>query len=106
MPSKGGRPSADTSWWPQPPAALAPLLWGASALVTVTGGPGVHLVDVARSLRVPAVVSAPVEDLIGPLAGGEGSSHILVVDGGTGPVSAVQARAEVGVEAPVGGEWT
>lgn len=74
-----------------PLPALAPLLWRASALVTATGGPGAHLVDVARSLRVPAVVSAPVEDLIGPLAGGERSSHLLVVDGGTGRVSAVRA---------------
>jgi phosphoenolpyruvate synthase/pyruvate phosphate dikinase len=74
-----------------PLPALAPLLWRASALVTATGGPGAHLVGVARSLRVPAVVSAPVEDLLGPLAGGERSSHVLVVDGGTGLVSAVQA---------------
>jgi hypothetical protein len=73
-----------------PLPALAPLLWGASALVTATGGPGAHLVDVARSLRVPAVVSAPIEDLIGPLASGEASSHVLMVDGGTGLVRAVQ----------------
>jgi hypothetical protein len=72
-----------------PLPALAPLLWGASALVTATGGPGAQLVDVARSLRVPAVVSAPVEDLIGPLASSEGRSHVMVVDGGTGLVSAV-----------------
>lgn len=76
---------------PSPLPALAPLLWRTSALVTGTGGPAAHLVDVARSLRVPAVVSAPVEDLIGPLAGGKRSSHVLVVDGGTGVVSAVQA---------------
>lgn len=74
-----------------PLPALAPLLWGASALVTTTGGVGAHLVHVARSLRVPAVVSAPVEDLIGPLTGGGRSSHLLVVDGGTGRVSAVRA---------------
>jgi phosphoenolpyruvate-protein kinase (PTS system EI component) len=73
-----------------PLPALAPLLWRASALVTASGGPGAHLVDVARSLRVPAVVSAPIEDLIGPLAGGEPRSHVLVVDGGTGLVSAVR----------------
>ncbi|HZD70659.1 MAG TPA: PEP/pyruvate-binding domain-containing protein [Actinomycetes bacterium] len=85
---------------PSPLPALAPLLWGAAALVTATGGPGAHLVDVARSLRVPAVVSAPVEDLVGPLVRGGGSPPILVVDGGTGQVSAVQAWAEAGVESP------
>jgi pyruvate,water dikinase len=91
---------------PSPLPALAPLLWGASALVTATGGPGAHLVDVARSLRVPAVVSAPVEDLVGPLVGGAGSSRVLLVDGGTGLVCAVRAEAGASAEAPAGEERT
>ncbi len=45
----------------RPLAAFAPLLWKAAALVTRTGSPAAHLCEVARSLAVPAVVSADIE---------------------------------------------
>jgi phosphoenolpyruvate synthase/pyruvate phosphate dikinase len=39
----------------QPVPNLAPLLWDAAGLVTLSGGPGAHLFEAARSLNVPAV---------------------------------------------------
>ncbi len=42
----------------RPLPKLAPLLWDASALVCRSGSPAAHLCEVARSLRLPAVVSA------------------------------------------------
>ena len=45
----------------RPLPAFAPLLWKAAALVTRTGSPAAHLCEVARSLAVPAVVSADIE---------------------------------------------
>jgi len=62
----------------RPLIVFAPLLWKAAALVSRTGSPAAHLCEVARSLRVPAVVSAPVQ----PAAGGT----ILAVDGERGIV--------------------
>lgn len=41
-----------------PDVAYAPLLWSARGLVAMTGGPAAHLCEVARSLRIPAVVAA------------------------------------------------
>ena len=45
----------------RPLPAFAPLLWKAAALVSRTGSPAAHLCEVARSLAVPAVVSADIE---------------------------------------------
>ncbi|MGH3501055.1 MAG: PEP-utilizing enzyme [Nocardioidaceae bacterium] len=71
---------------PRPLPHLAPLLWGASALVTFGGGVGAHLVEVARSLNVPAVVGCPADSL--GVARGEGRPPTLVaVDGNTGTVA-------------------
>ena len=41
---------------------FAPLLWSASGLVTSEGNPGAHLIEVARSLGVPAVVGCAEAD--------------------------------------------
>ncbi|MQA80117.1 MAG: hypothetical protein GEV10_16805 [Streptosporangiales bacterium] len=65
-----------------PTPSLSPLLWDAAALVTVTGSAAAHVIEVARSLGVPAVVASqdlpPLPDLDGAL---------LAVDGDTGTVS-------------------
>jgi PEP-utilising enzyme, mobile domain len=72
---------------PNPIPQLAPLLWGASALVTTGGSTAAHLVEVARSLRVPAVLGCNQEALFS-LVGGAGSVRTLVaVDGDSGRVA-------------------
>lgn len=62
---------------PAPP--FAPALWAASALVAETGSAAAHLAEVARSVRVPAVVAT------GPLDVADGRSLVLV-DGDAGRV--------------------
>jgi hypothetical protein len=49
----------------RPVPALAPLLWTAAGLVTTAGGQGAHLLEVAHSLGVPAVVQVDLEALLG-----------------------------------------
>lgn len=67
---------------PLPIPGLSPLLWDAAGLVTVGGSAGAHLIEVARSLGVPAVVSCgelpPMPEVDGLLA---------AVDGDAGAVS-------------------
>lgn len=67
--------------WPLP--GLAPLLWGAAGLVTGAGSPAAHLLEVASSLRVPAVVGCPLDDW---LRGSPGERVIAAVDGTAGAV--------------------
>jgi hypothetical protein len=67
--------------WPLP--GLAPLLWGAAGLVTGAGSPAAHLLEVASSLRVPAVVGCPLDDW---LHGHPGERVIAAVDGTAGAV--------------------
>lgn len=68
---------------PRPLPHLAPLLWGASALVTFGGSGAAHLVEVARSLTVPAVVGCAAEHLLAaPDAG-----TLAAVDGDRGAVA-------------------
>ena len=43
---------------------FAPLLWDAAGLVALGGAPSAHLMEVARSLAVPAVVGCPIGDLL------------------------------------------
>lgn len=71
----------------QPLAAYAPLLWNAAAVVALTGSPGAHLIEVAESLRVPAVVGCPIDHLIT----GSGAEHLLTVDGSAGLVAVLAA---------------
>ena len=63
-----------------PTAPLAPLLWRAAGLVAWAGSPAAHLVEVARALGVPAVVSCPVEDEAGCLAAIDGSAGVVWSD--------------------------
>lgn len=62
---------------PRPLPHLAPLLWGAAALVTFGGGPAAHLIEVARALTVPAVVGCTAE----PLLRAAHHPSIVAVDG-------------------------
>lgn len=69
---------------PFPVPALAPMLWGAAGLVTLGGNPGAHLVEIARSLGVPAVVGVGKH---GATLGEFSASHaIAAVDGDGGGV--------------------
>jgi hypothetical protein len=71
---------------PNPIPQLAPLLWGASALVTMGGSAEAHLLEVARSLGVPAVLGCSQEHL-STLLGADGATGTLVaVDGDSGRV--------------------
>ena len=67
--------------WPLP--GLAPLMWGAAGLVTGAGSPAAHLLEVASSLRVPAVVACPVD---GWLHAHADERVIAAVDGAAGAV--------------------
>ncbi|MEE9277827.1 MAG: PEP/pyruvate-binding domain-containing protein, partial [Dehalococcoidia bacterium] len=49
---------------PHPLAWLAPLLWNAAGLVTMGGSPAAHLLEVARWVRVPAVVGCELGDAV------------------------------------------
>jgi phosphoenolpyruvate-protein kinase (PTS system EI component) len=68
--------------WPLP--HLAPLLWGASALVSFGGSPGAHLVEVARSLAIPAVVGCAATEHLGHTGR---VVPLVAVDGDAGTVA-------------------
>jgi phosphohistidine swiveling domain-containing protein len=61
---------------------FAPLLWAASALVTSEGSAGAHLIEVARSLGVPAVVGCGEAD-----PGRIEPGNLAAVDGDLGVVA-------------------
>ena len=72
---------------------FAPLLWDAAGVVALGGAPSAHLMEVARSLTVPAVVGCPVDDLRGIGAPGGGASdslHLGTVDGDEGRVAVLE----------------
>lgn len=69
----------------RPLPQLSSLLWNAAGLVTTGGGPAAHLMEVARSLNVPAVAGCALEAL---LADGEAPA-IVAVDGNSGSVAAL-----------------
>jgi phosphoenolpyruvate synthase/pyruvate phosphate dikinase len=71
---------------PHPIPQLAPLLWGASALVTTGGSAAAHLVEVARSLGVPAVLGCNREHLFTLLGGNGATGTLVAVDGDRGRV--------------------
>jgi phosphohistidine swiveling domain-containing protein len=62
----------------------APLLMGAAALVTHGGSEAAHLIGVARSLGVPAVVGCDLAPLIR-----ENAAAYIAVDGDSGAVAAL-----------------
>lgn len=71
---------------PFPIPQLAPLLWGASALVTFGGSEAAHLVEVARSLGIPTVLGCAQEELL-PLLSGASGPTLAAVDGGQGIIA-------------------
>jgi hypothetical protein len=72
----------------RPVPALAPLLWTAAGLVTTAGGRGAHLLEVAHSLGVPAVVQVDLEALLGcGLDQARGRAFVAAIDGGDGRVA-------------------
>ncbi|MCY3785105.1 MAG: hypothetical protein OXG47_00055 [bacterium] len=76
-----------------PLANFAPLLWDAAGLVALGGAPSAHLMEVARSLAVPAVVSCPIDDLFevrGTADEPDGSLNLGMVDGHEGRVAVVE----------------
>jgi phosphohistidine swiveling domain-containing protein len=70
---------------PHPIPQLAPLLWGASGLVTAGGSAAAHLVEVARSLGVPTVIGCDEARLFGLLEGAA-PFPLVAVDGDAGRV--------------------
>ena len=78
-----------------PLSNFAPLLWDAAGLVALGGGPSAHLMEVARSLTVPAVVSCPLDDLIDAHRRGGGGERatadlLVTVDGHSGRVAVLE----------------
>ena len=78
-----------------PLANFAPLLWDAAGLVALGGAPSAHLMEVARSLTVPAVVGCPLDDLLGPNALGDRADDperclLGTVDGHDGRVAVLE----------------
>lgn len=73
---------------PQPLASFAPLLWNAAGLVTIAGGAGAHLMEIAHSLAVPTVMRCRLDDIVAKGAGG----FLLAVDGNEGCVSVLPLR--------------
>jgi phosphohistidine swiveling domain-containing protein len=86
---------------PHPLPHLAPLLWGAAALVTFGGSAGAHLVHVARSLNVPAVVGC--RDLEARLALAGKRACLVAVDGDAGVAAVTPAETQAGVPIPGAG---
>jgi phosphohistidine swiveling domain-containing protein len=79
----------------RPAPQLAPALWVAAGLVAERGSGAAHLVEVARSLRVPAVVGVGPSPL--PVEGG-----LALVDGDKGDVHWLGAPSVLGPPAPSG----
>jgi phosphohistidine swiveling domain-containing protein len=72
---------------PRPLPAFAPLLWNAAGLVSIGGGAGAHLIEIARSLGVPSVLRCRLDRVIAEGA----ESYLLAVDGDEGFVSVLSA---------------
>ena len=81
---------------PLPIPQLAPLMWGSAGLVTAGGGASAHLVEVARSRGVPAVVGCD-DVLFSLLERRHASPPLIAVDGDRGRV-AISAPAVESVE--------
>jgi phosphoenolpyruvate synthase/pyruvate phosphate dikinase len=65
----------------RPVPALAPLLFGASGLVSLAGPAECHLVEVARALGVPCLVDTPVSRLTGPPERINAGNWLAAIDG-------------------------
>lgn len=63
---------------------LAPLLWDAAGLVTISGSPAAHLFESARSLNVPAVCSVELADSLEAELATATGRFAVAVDGDRG----------------------
>jgi hypothetical protein len=63
---------------------LAPLLWDAAGLVTISGSPAAHLFESARSLNVPAVCSLDLAGSLGMELATATGRFAVAVDGDRG----------------------
>ena len=63
---------------------LAPLLWDAAGLVTISGSPAAHLFESARSLNVPAVCSLDLSGSLGVELTAATGRFAVAVDGNRG----------------------
>ncbi|WP_420638659.1 PEP-utilizing enzyme [Candidatus Poriferisocius sp.] len=63
---------------------FSPLLWDAAGIVTVGGASTAHLLEVARSLTVPAVINCPIAEAV------KSGPHLGMLDGGAGRVAVVK----------------
>jgi phosphohistidine swiveling domain-containing protein len=73
----------------RPLPKFAPLLMRAAGIVTLGGSAAAHLVEVARSLGVPAVVACPLDER----AGQPTVTGLIALDGETGIVSVLDDAA-------------
>jgi hypothetical protein len=64
---------------------LAPLLWDAAGLVSISGNPGAHLFESARALGIPAVCGVDLESVLG-IDFDSATGFALCVDGDNGTV--------------------
>jgi hypothetical protein len=76
----------DVVFTTQPVPNLAPLLWDAAGLVTLSGGPGAHLFEAARSLNVPAVCGIGSSFIGDTSAATLTGRHMVAVDGDNGRI--------------------
>ncbi|MDQ7910352.1 PEP/pyruvate-binding domain-containing protein [Phytohabitans sp. ZYX-F-186] len=65
----------------RPVPALAPLLFGARGLVSVSGPAQCHLVEVARAIGVPVLTGVDVASVTGPLEQLNAGRRLAAIDG-------------------------
>jgi hypothetical protein len=71
---------------PTPVPNLAPLLWDAAGLVTISGSPAAHLFESARSLNVPGVCSVDLSGALEVELTAATGRFAIAVDGNRGVV--------------------
>ncbi|GAB3529977.1 hypothetical protein GCM10027575_71220 [Phytohabitans suffuscus] len=84
----------------RPVPALAPLLFGARALVSVSGPAECHLVEVARAIGVPVLTGVDVASVTGPLAQLNAGRRLASIDGARAEL-VVQPRTATAATDPV-----
>jgi len=70
-----------------PVPSLGAMLWDASGLVSLGGGPAAHLFEAARSIGVPAVCGAPLDLLVDEGLEAATGRYAVAVDGDAGVVA-------------------
>lgn len=73
----------------RPVPNLAPLLWDASAIITVGGSAAAHLFESARALAIPAICGVRMESILENDLNDNEADFALAVDGHNGVVGAL-----------------